>query len=383
MVDFWTPKIQLWLAGNLVAGWTNVTTPIADNLTNGVAKIDSLIINGGRSDVTVQPSPMQAQVDIVTTNQIADSNSAIGSELKVLVYNDYTSAWDPLFTGVVTDKILSLQNWSDGNGLFNYSFIGVSRLASLSYHRQTWSLSTTNAVTHSGFTCSQRIVAVLSNWQYSPTWVGSINSDTIYIHKRAAGTYIDAELITSAAQTGRGCFHDRADGKVYYNNYANTLPSSAQYINESHIIGNGVTVVRSLTSIVNAIHITTTDASSNDATSFSSTSQSSYGYRYGSRDTECDVSTDMDNQATDFLAARKNPRWRPQAFTIDLGLVETTELQYLPMYLPVRTNTRWVIPLPSQMGGDLDCLVDNWAWRFSRGRLELDLQMSLVSETHP
>lgn len=385
-MTYWTPKLQVWLNGSLWAGWASTTDPGTLNVADGVGIIESLNITGGRPDVTVQPDPMQASIDILVDGQITDTQVPLGASMVVKVYNDYTSTWDPLFTGLVSDKTLSLTNWFNGGGLFTYSFHGYSRMASLAIHRQTWNTSTTNAVTAAGFTCSQRIVEVLSNWQYSPTWVGTINSDSIYIHKRAADQYVDNDLIQSAAQTGRGCFHDRADGKVYYNNFANTLPSSPQYISEAHIMADSVSVTRSITDIYNAIHVTTTDASISDSTASSSgtgSSQDKYGYRYGSRDTECDVKTDMNTQASAFLSARANPRWRPSSIRIDLGLIETTELQFLPMYLPVRTNTRWVLPLPSALGGNLDCLVDNWAWTFSRNRMYLDVQLSLVLDTHP
>ena len=385
MVTYLEPKLQLIINGTLLAGWqtANPNLKVSQSVATGVTRIESLNIRGGRADVTSQPSAMQCSIQIVTSAGISDSGTAIGQTLVVNTYDYYNGVWTPIFTGIISDKTIDIDNWSNGEGTYAYTFNAYSRMASLQTHRQSWNTSTSNAVTFAGFYCYNRISEVLSNWQYSPSWIGSINTDAIFIHKRAAGTYIDAELIESAATTGRGCFHDRADGKVYYNSYAQTLQASLGTIDPYLLVAGGLQVNRSITDIVNAIHVTTTDASLHDSTSSSSTSQSNYGYRYGERNTECDVQTDMDAQATAFLSARANPRWRPGEVVVDMGLIQTADSSSYPVYLPVRTNARYTIPLPAAMGGNLDCLVDNWAWTFSRGRMFLTMQLSLVLDTHP
>ena len=391
MVTYYEPKLQLIINGTLRSGWqtSNPALKVTETLGGGVSRIDSLNIRGGRADVTLQPSAMQCSVALVidsaSSTPLTDSVTAIGQTLVVNCYDYYNSVWTPIFTGIISDKTIETTNWSNGVGTFTYTFNAYSRMASLQSHRQSWDTSPTNAVCTAGFYVYNRISEVLSNWQYSPSWIGSINTDAIFIEKRAAGTYIDSELIESAAQTGRGCFHDRSDGKVYYNNFANTLQASQGTIDPYLMVAGGLQVNRSITDIVNAIHVTTT-ASLTDATAASSTSQSNYGYRYGSRDTECAVKTDMTAQANDFLTARANPRWRPGEITIDMGLITsapTGNASSYPVYLPIRTNTRYTIPLPTSMGGDLDCLVDNWNWSFSRGRMFLTMQLSLVADTHP
>jgi hypothetical protein len=381
---YFDPKLQLVLNGTVISGWTtaNPNTEVVFDSGATVATIDSLSIRGGRQDVTVQPSAMQCSIDVVTSGSVPDTYSQIGATMVVNVYNPVTSAWVPLFTGLLSDKTVRTDSWSDGAGLYRYTFSGYSRLASFQLESRSYAGSSN--VTSSTGSASDRINEVFGGWQYSGSWIGGLNTDSILLHKRDNGTYLSADIIESAATSAKGCVHDRADGLVYYNNYAQTLQTTNGTIESAHIIGNGLSSIRSITDIYTVCVVTSTNASVSDQQDSSTGGQiSAYGKRYGYRTTELQSQSVMAAQATAFLTARQNPRWNPEAITVDLGLIDTTTYgTWLAKYFGVRTNSRFTVPLPSALGGNIDALLDNWNWRFSRGRMFLEMQLSNALYTH-
>jgi hypothetical protein len=188
----------------------------------------------------------------------------------------------------------------------------------------------------------------------------------------------------SAATSARGCVHDRADGKAYYNSYAQTLQATNGTIESAHIIGNGLTAKRSITDVYTVCVVTSTNASNSDQQDSSTTGQiGDYGKRYAYRTTELQVQAEQLAQAKAFLISRQNPRWNPDAITVDLGLIDTTTYgTWLAKYFGVRTNSRFTVPLPAPLGGSIDSLLDNWTWSFTRGRMFLTMQLSNALYTH-
>lgn len=383
------PKLQLIINGVVIAGWTTVNpnVEVVYDSGNTVATIDTLSIRGGRQDVTVQPSAMQCSIDVITSTSIADSNSTLGATMVVNVYNPVLVSgtpigWVPLFTGLISDKYVSTDSWSNGAGLYRYTFSGYSRLASFQLESRAYAGSS-NITTSTG-SASDRINEVFGGWQYSGSWIGGLNTDSILLHKRAAGTYLSADIIESAATSARGCVHDRADGKVYYNNYTQTLQATNGTIETEHIIGNGLTARRSITDVYTVCVVTSTNAANSDQQDSSTGGQiGNYGKRFGYRTTELQTDVVMLSQATAFLTSRQNPRWNPDAITIDLGLIDTTTYgTWLAKYFGVRTNSRFNVPLPAPLGGNIDSLLDNWNWSFTRGRMFLEMQLSTALYTH-
>lgn len=358
-----------------------------------VATIESLNIRGGRMDVTAQPTAMQCSIDVVTDEGFNDTYCKLGANMVVRVYNPVLVSgvpigWTPIFTGLMSDKSVSTNSWSTGDGLYVYTFSGYSRLASLQLSRQTY--NSPSVVLKSTDSASDRILEVLSNWQYITDWFGAVNTDSIILHRRNGGVngakYFDYDVIESAATSARGCFHDRADGKVYYNNYANTLQTSLGQLFENHIIGNGVNSTRSITDVYTVCVVESTNQGLTAAQSSSTGGQIGlYGKRFGFRSTECQSQIEIDNQADAFLISRQNPRWRPSSITVDMGLIDVDDADeklWLNRLFNVRTNSRMSLPFPVALGGVMDCLLDNWNWSFSRGRMFLEMQLSNVLDTH-
>lgn len=388
-MGYFNPKLQLVINNVVIAGWTtaNANIEVVYDSGNTVATIETLNIRGGRMDVTAQPTAMQCSIDVVTSTSIADVDSKIGANMVVNVYNSHTATWTPLFTGIMSDKTVAINSWSNGDGLYLYSFSGYTRMASLQLSRQSYASGST--VLHSAASASERINEVIGGWQYAPTWIGAINTDSVILHRRnggAAAKYFDYDVIESAATSGRGCFHDRSDGKVYYNSYAQTLQASLGTIYESHVSATALNATRSVTDIYTVCIVESTNQALTDAQNSSTGGQIGlYGKRFGFRSTECQSQIEIDNQATAFLISRQNPRWRPSAITVDLGVIDvavTAQAEWLAKFFGVRTNSRMSIPFPAPLGGTTDCLLDNWNWSFSRGRMFLEMQLSNVLDTH-
>jgi len=377
-------KLQLLINGVVIAGWTTADPNVKVSYASGatVSVIDSLNIRGGRQDVTVQPTAMQCSIDVLTSTSIADADSKLGATMVVNVYNSVTSAWVPLFTGLISDKSVATDSWSNGDGLYRYTISGYSRFASFQMVSATYAAGST--IVSSADSASARILEVFNQWQYVSSFFGSVNTDTVLLHKRTAGTYLSADLIESAATSARGCVHDRADGKAYYNSYAQTLQTTNGTIESAHIIGNGLTAKRSITDVYTVCVVTSTNASNSDQQDSSTGGQiGDYGKRFAYRTTELQVQAEQATQATAFLTSRQNPRWNPDAITVDLGLIDTTTYgTWLAKYFGVRTNSRFTVPLPSALGGNIDALLDNWNWSFTRGRMFLTMQLSNALYTH-
>jgi len=349
-----------------------ITTSTAHGLVIGdLVEITNIVPTGYQGTYTVLTVPSTTQFRIANTTTGVQTTAGNVQEL------------EPLFNGLITDVTGSFNSWSNGNGLYQHSIMATSRLAWLASHRQQWAASG-NAITSSGFAAYVRIVEVLSNWQYNPDWVGVIDTDAITLHKRSAGIYTDLEVIQSAANSSRGVFFDRGDGKVNYFNFANAgLTSFPAVIQPEQLIASGIRTTKSITDVSNAIHVTTTNASLSDAVTSNTSSINSIGYRYGERATECNTSTDMSTQATAFNSGRSVLRWRPETFTVDMSATTLSDYNR-DLLLRLRTSSYVQLwGLPSAWGGDLDLLVDNWSWQFSRGRAELTIGASLYTDTHP
>ena len=209
------------------------------------------------------------------------------------------------------------------------------------------------------------------------------------MHKRSAGTYYDYDVATTAAISARANLHDRPDGKIYYTTYAASTSPTWYSLSADKVMAGGLSASKSITEIVNTAIVTTTNVSISSGTASDTTSQNSFGRRRGTKATEaavqateCDVQTTVDNQAADYLAARKSPKWRYGAVTIDLASSNLTDADRQQLYL-TRTNSPYTIAFPTQLGGTTNVLVDNWQWSFTRGRTTLTMQVCPFTDLHP
>jgi hypothetical protein len=351
------------------------------NITDGYTQIDSINISGGRSDPTLQPTPMVASVDIIS-NKTTQISIPINSTFKITTYDantglpsSNTSAYKTLFNGFVTDVTQAIETVGPTEILYRYTVAATTAMASLAGHRYNYSPGFFN----NGDTVNTVLLYVLGNWDPTSTYTGVINADSTQLHDMGDGILISADLVNTAAQSARGIFQDRPDGLIYYNSYAGTTVTSFAGYDLNMINAPGISISKSVTNVYNAIHVTSPAGS--DGTAGDVTSQNSFTYRYGTRDTYIQHLADRTAQATAFLALRKNPKLRPDRITLSLENPNITDAQRADLFA-TRTNTGMAFNLPTAMGGTLTTTVDNWAWSFGRGRGLLTLGVSLYSDTH-
>jgi hypothetical protein len=213
-------------------------------------------------------------------------------------------------------------------------------------------------------------------------FAGTVGTDSTVMHKRSNGYYTDWDIASTAANTGRGNLHDRPNGKVYYSSFASSTSPSFYALTGDVLTATGLSARKSITDIYNKTSVSSTNQSINTATSTFSTSQLAYGYREGSRSTEAQLQTELDNQADDFNLIRRSPKWRFGTVTIDLANQYLEDADRTQLF-STRTNTAYLPTFPTQLGGATQCLTDNWSWSFSPGMSTLTLGLCPFTDLHP
>ena len=343
--------------------------------------IDSLIINGGRPDITSDVSPMTSSVDVII-DRSAGAQPFNLNQL-YLVEHYHLGAWVPLFTGTVTDIDVSVNTWASNTyGTFRYRIQAASMMAKMFYHYGYYTGS--SIVTTSGHTVGDWVDLVI-NAQADDIdfyFAGTVGTDSTVMHKRSNGYYTDWDIASTAANTGRGNLHDRPNGKVYYSSFASSTSPSFYALTGDVLTATGLSARKSITDIYNKTSVSSTNQSINTATSTFSTSQLAYGYREGSRSTEAQLQTELDNQADDFNLIRRSPKWRFGTVTIDLANQYLEDADRTQLF-STRTNTAYLPTFPTQLGGATQCLTDNWSWSFSPGMSTLTLGLCPFTDLHP
>ena len=347
--------------------------------------LDSVNITGGRMDITSPVSPMTASVDIIAdeAETFFSDNFNLNHALVIQTYDDYTSAWTNLFVGQITDINVLVNTWNVNGGTIRYSLQAASAMARLDYHSSAYSGS--DALVNSGSVASLWIAETLiknpdfGSFMY---WYGNVATDTVVMHKRSNGTYIDSDVCQTAAASARGNLHDRPDGKLYYSTFASSASPSFYSLAREAITAYGLSSRKSITDVYNKCFVTTTNTALTTGSSSDTASANAYGRREGTRSTELASQALINSQAADFLSVRNAPKYRPGNIVIDLANTNLDAQDRSTLY-GTRTNYPLNFDLPTQFGGTLDVLVDNWSWSFSRGMTNLQMQVSLFTDLHP
>lgn len=348
-----------------------------------LTSISSLTINGGRPDISSDVAPMTSSVDIIVDQTDYPQPSFNLNQLYLVEHYD-AGAWTPLFTGTVTDINVTVNTASNVPDYltFRYTIQAASIMAKMFYHPAYYTGS--SIVTTSGWTAGDWVDLVVNTQANDIKYyfAGTIGTDSTVMYKRSNGTYLDWDIASTAAQTGRGNLHDRPNGKVYYNSFTSSSSPTFYTLIASIISATSLSATKSITDIYNTTEVTSTNASLTTASSTFSTSQKSYGYRTGSRSTEANLQTEINNQASDFNLIRRSPKWRFGSVVIELANSALSDADRTQLFT-TRTNTAYEVPFPTQMGGTTECLVDNWQWTFSPGMSTLTLGMCPFTDLHP
>ena len=351
------------------------------NIAYNNGLIDSVRVRGGRADITSQPEAMTATVDIILDSATTYSPN-LNQLMIVQVYDYPSSSYKRLFVGGITDIDVSVDSWFDAAGTYRYSITAASMLQKFQFRATTYNSS--SIIASAGYYAGDWLGTALTSPDIDGWFAGygTITDNSTLMHKRSAGTYYDYDIATSAASSARGNLHDRPDGKIYYTTFSASSSPTFYSLGTSVIMADGLSAQKSITEIVNTALVTSTNNAITTATASDTTSQNAFGRRRGTKDTEADVQATIDGQATDYLAARKSPKWRYGSIVIDLASPNLTDADRQQLYT-TRTNTAYSIAFPTQLGGTTNVLVDNWSWSFTRGRSTLTMQVCPFTDLHP
>ena len=351
--------------------------------------IDSVSVRGGRQDVTTSVTPMTATVDIVQEyySEAVLDNFDLNHGLIIQTYDTYTSVWVDLFVGQVTDVTARIDSPSVTGEYVAvvFSIQGTTPMARLDYNSSSYSGS--DAVVTAGNAGYLWVVEALNknpDFGSGFYWYGAIvptTGDNIIMHKRTNGTYVDTDVIQTAATSCRANWHDRPDGKVYYQTFANSVSPTYFSLSEEMFTLNSLSATKSIRDVYNKTNVTTTNTAVNTGTAADTTSRNKYGRRAGNRDTELNSQASIDLQANDFLAIRKDPKFRMDTVQINLANNNLDNEIRSELY-KTRTNKPYEIAFGT-LFGTRQCLVDNWAWAFSRGNTTIALQVCDYEDLHP
>ena len=347
--------------------------------------IDSVSVRGGRQDVTTSVTPMTATVDIVqdyyTEADLTDFDLNHG--LIIQAYDTYTTAWVDLFVGQVTDVTARIDASSNSGFVpVVFSIQGTTPMARLDYNSSSYSGS--DALVTAGNAGYLWVVETLNknpDFGSGFYWYGAVGTDTIIMHKRSNGTYVDSDVIQTAATSCRANWHDRPDGKAYYSTFASTVTPTYFTLSEELFTLNSLSATKSIRDVYNKTNVTTTNAAASTGTAADTTSRNKYGRRAGNRDTELNVQASIDLQANDFLAIRKDPKFRMDAVQINLANSLMDDEMRSALY-KTRTNTPYEISFGTLFGSG-QYFVDNWNWSFSRGNSTITFQVCEYADLHP
>lgn len=347
--------------------------------------IDSVSVRGGRQDVTANVTPMTATVDIVQ-DYYSDADLTdfdLNHGLIIQTYDTFTTKWVDLFVGQVTDVTARIDASSNSGFVpVVFSIQGTTPMARLDYNSSSYSGSDALVTTgNAGYLWVVETLNKNPDFGSGFYWYGAVGVDNILMHKRVNGTYVDSDVIYSAASSCRANFHDRPDGKIYYSTFASTVTPTYFSLSEELFTINSLSATKSIRDVYNKTNVTTTNVAVSTGTAADTTSRNKYGRRAGDRDTELAVQASIDLQATDFLAIRKNPKFRMDAVQINLANTNLDDEMRSALY-KTRTNTPYEINFGTLFGTD-QYFVDNWGWSFSRGNSTIAFQVCEYADLHP
>ena len=372
----------------------NGSTTIPDNTLSNIQ------INYGRRDVLEQPSPGYASINFWT-----DGDSPLDIELsdKIEVKIDKgTSGTATIFTGTVSDIIVSFDAYGVDGSVARYSITAVGPLAQLNkrlsdavYSEEKDGTRILNILT-SAFTTTWADLVGLTSWTGAPdgiSWaqydaeaaalvsgLAADIDDGEYILVAYAGGETNAlSLAQDAANSGRGVLWEAGDGSIYYDDYAARALASPYALTADDVLANGLTVDAKWGEIYNYVDVVYATGTSSDENVLS---QQLYGVLTGSKTTTLKNASDALAQATDYVKSRAFARVYPTEITVPLHsptVSDATRDQMAAVY-----NGLYITcdDLPAVMGGELKSFVEGWSWNLTRYTADLTLYLSEYAETY-
>jgi hypothetical protein len=373
----------------------NDTIQIPDNA------LSSIRISYGRKDVLEQPATGYANMEFWTEGDV--SLDIHLSDAITISINKGTSGTNTVFTGTVSDIIVSFDGYGSIGSIARYSVTAVAPLAQLNkrlagyhnYNEELDGVRVKNIITDALVTTWAEIVG-LTPWSSAPeaiSWSAydSINQDLIdeLATSIDAGEYSlvaynsgEANALTlaqDAANSGRGVLWEHPDGTIHYSDYSARALETPFTLTEGDLRATGISVDAKWGEIYNYVAV---DYATGTAFDEDITSQQLYGRLAATKTTTLKHSTDALQQAQDYIKSRAYARVYPEALSVPLHspTVSNATRDLLTdmkngMYL--ETNV-----LPLVMGGELRAFVEGWEWDLTRYTADLTMFLSGYSETY-
>ena len=372
------------------------TTTYADNT------ISTIRITNGRNDVTEQPQPGYASIELWT-----DASQPLAVELSQSVsirIDKGTSGTQEIFYGTISDIDISIDAYGSDGSIARYSITAVGPLAALNrrlvgaanYAKEFDGTRILNILSEAFLTEWDDVAPTLT-WANVPngvTWdnydaVGQALVDNLVSNIDTPGqyeleAYSDGEtdaytLAGIAANSGRGVLWEGGDGDLHYDDYLARSSATPLVLTADDLLARGLRSAAQWGEIVNDA-IVTYRAGSAEARDEQSIIL--YGQLTGTRETVLHNLSDAQNQANDFITSRAYPRTYPETLTVPLHsptVSDATRDSLCAVYNGLRISTT---ALPAVFGTDFDGFVEGYTWNLTRYTAELELTCSAYSETY-
>ena len=371
-------------------------TTYADNT------ISSISIRSGRNDVTSQPQPGFASIDL-WTDASQPLNVALSQSVSISI-DKGTSGTQEIFAGIISDIDISLQAYGSDGSIAVYSITAVGPLSQLNRHlvgganyAKEYDGTRILNILSEAFLQSWNDLSLTLTWNDLPnetTWASydatnvalvdnlTANVDVPGVYELMAYNSGEADayiLATQAANSGRGVLWEGGDGDLHYDDYASRSSATPLVLTADDILAQGLKTAAQWGEIVNDVNVTYR-AGTENARDENSIIQ--YGQLSGTRTTQLHDSADALAQAQDFLESRAYPRMYPETITIPLHsptVSDATRDALAAVYNGLRVQTS---ALPAVFGTTFDGFVEGYTWKLTRYTAELALTCSAYSETY-
>ena len=378
------------------------TVTFAGGTTYADQTISSIAIRMGRDDVTTQPQPGYASINL-WTDASDPLNVALSQSVSIGI-NKGTSGTQEIFSGIISDIDISLSAYGSDGSIAIYSITAVGPLSQLNRHlvgavgyAKEFDGTRVLNILSEAFLQSWSDVSATVTWNDLPidvTWASYDATNVALVDNLTANVdvpgvyelmaYSSGEndaytLVQEAANSGRGVLWEGGDGDLHYDDYASRATASPLTLTADDILAQGLRTAAQWGEIVNDANVTYRAGTENAR---DENSIIRYGQLSGSRTTQLHNAADALTQAQDFVESRAYPRMYPETITIPLHsptVSDVTRDALAAVYNGLRVQTS---QLPAVFGTTFDGFVEGYTWNLTRYTAELALTCSAYSETY-
>lgn len=375
---------------------------VINGITYGSEVIEDISITKGRPDITQQPDAGTARV-ILWTPSDAALPIQLGQIIEIQI-QDSTGTLKPIYHGIISDIAISLDAYGNSGSIAFYSLTCVGIQAQLNrrlagatgFSKELEGVRILNILTEALLTNWTDVSSTLT-WQQLPqdvSWASydgtaidtitnltsNIDAGQFELMAYSSGEANALDLLTTAAQSGRGVIYEKGNGDLVYDDYAARSSFTTLTLTAADLLANGMQTAAQWSEVINDVTVTYRAGSEN---SRDEQSIILYGQLAATRDTQLHNQADALAQATAFMQSRAYPRTYPETLTVALHNPETgntTRDALVDVYcgLPITTSA-----LPAVFGTNFTGYVEGWTWKITRMEAFLEMTMSAQSETYP